>query len=309
MTKTLLRVATIALALACTPAQGVSPQIAASEQSPHVDPERQSAEPNTKAYGQPTASDFVTPTEDETPEDHDTTTEPDEYEDTPVEPVEPIDPFADEGFRLPLPAPVLPGTAPAMRHANLSPAQCRRELKKLALPFLRQRGTKGVANALRVDDALNGIRFIAPGKASQFGILDCRLALALNGLSEILLEHEVVSVRVDNFYRRAARLPGSRKRSQHAYGLAMDVTQFTLADGRELSIEEHWGAPLGDPVCGPDATLDAAVGSEGVALRNLVCAIARSGLFHHMLTPSYNLAHRDHLHLDIKRDAKTSMLR
>jgi hypothetical protein len=40
-------------------------------------------------------------------------------------------------------------------------------------------------------------------------------------------------------------------------------------------------------------------------LRNIVCAAARAGLFHHVLTPNYDAAHRDHLHLDIKRDARS----
>jgi hypothetical protein len=39
-------------------------------------------------------------------------------------------------------------------------------------------------------------------------------------------------------------------------------------------------------------------------LRNIVCAIARTGFFHHMLTPNYNQAHENHLHFDIKRDEK-----
>ena len=54
---------------------------------------------------------------------------------------------------------------------------------------------------------------------------------------------------------------------------------------------------------GPEARLvDAS--PTAIALRDLVCDIARSALFHHILTPSYNDAHRDHVHLDIKRGEK-----
>jgi hypothetical protein len=40
-----------------------------------------------------------------------------------------------------------------------------------------------------------------------------------------------------------------------------------------------------------------------------VCDIVRSGLFHHVLTPSYDAAHRDHLHLDIKREGWAVIVR
>ena len=48
---------------------------------------------------------------------------------------------------------------------------------------------------------------------------------------------------------------------------------------------------------------------EAVSLRNLFCDVARSGLFHHLLTPSYDLAHKNHLHLDIKRDSKDLLVK
>ena len=35
-----------------------------------------------------------------------------------------------------------------------------------------------------------------------------------------------------------------------------------------------------------------------------VCAVAREGIFHYLLTPNFNVAHRNHLHLDIKRGLK-----
>ncbi len=273
------------------------PSAPSSSARVHEPPSDVPSEPPTYAYGNELST-------SERPESEKPDFEP-PSEDPPLP-----EPLTDEPFRKPLPSVVLPASSAAMRYANLSPTQCRKELSKRKLPFARQGGnTKGVATALRVTDTLRGVRFIVPGKRSPFGILDCRLALTLDDFAQLLLEHDVVSVRVDNFYRRAARLPGSRKRSQHAHGLAIDLTEFTLKDGRKLDVEEHWGSELGGTTCGPEATLNATPGSEAVILRNLVCAVARSGLFHHILTPSYDRAHRDHLHLDIKRDAKTSMLR
>src|SRR5690606_15481156 len=203
----------------------------------------------------------------------------------------------------------LPKTAAAMRFANLSPGQCRRELKARDLPFKRSGGpAKGIATPLRFADTIGSVRFKAPGGKSVFGMLDCRLALVLAELAPLLERHDVTVVRVDNMYRPRARLPGSRKRSQHSYGLAIDILGFELGDGRSLSVERDWNGRRGEPVCGPEA--DPITPSEAaVALRNIVCDIARSGLFHHLLTPNYDAAHGNHFHFDIKRDASTLLIR
>ena len=47
----------------------------------------------------------------------------------------------------------------------------------------------------------------------------------------------------------------------------------------------------------------------GIHDEDLVCDVAQSGLFTYMLTPNYNQAHHDHLHVDIKRDAKRTVIR
>jgi hypothetical protein len=112
----------------------------------------------------------------------------------------------------------------------------------------------------------------------------------------------VAAVRIDNFYRPRAKLPqGHGKKSQHAYGLAADVVSFTLDDGRVLDVERDFHGRLGEPVCGPGAFLEP-LDDAATRLRNLVCELGRGGYFHHMLTPNHDAAHRNHLHLDIKRD-------
>jgi hypothetical protein len=102
-------------------------------------------------------------------------------------------------------------------------------------------------------------------------------------------------------------LPGRRTHSQHRYGLAIDLVAFGLADESELSVENDWQGERDKPVCGPDSRLTEPT-ERAIALRNVVCDIARSGIFHHILTPSYDEAHRDHLHLDIKRGEKRSLI-
>jgi hypothetical protein len=121
-----------------------------------------------------------------------------------------------------------------------------------------------------------------------------------------LKRHDVVEVGVDNMYRPHAHLPGKKKPSQHSYGLAIDMTRLKLADGRELVVERDFQGALGEPVCGADARPE--LESDALRLRDLICDVARSGSFHHILTPNHDVAHRNHFHLDIARGARQRMI-
>lgn len=68
--------------------------------------------------------------------------------------------------------------------------------------------------------------------------------------------------------------------SQHATGNAIDVAGFVLADGRRISVLRDW------PRSGAAAKFLRAA-------RDSAC-----GSFGTTLSPDYNAAHRDHLHLD-----------
>lgn len=204
-------------------------------------------------------------------------------------------------FRAPL---VIPKDSPAKRLAALSPAQCMKELAARKLPFTRSKQVAaGVATPLRSTGPLSGVRIVIPRAPSLFGVLDCRAALALDELASVLAAHDVVEVQVDNSYRPKAHLPGKKAtRSQHAYGLALDVTRVRLKDGTSLEIERDWHATIGDTSCGPEATMTDP-NAASIALRDIVCDVARRGIFHHILSPSWDAAHRNHLHLDIQRNA------
>jgi len=191
-----------------------------------------------------------------------------------------------------------------MRFANLTASACAAELRRRGLPVAPDRGpAEGIAVPVRLTGELRGVRFLSPGQKSVYGKLDCRLALALDELAGVLEGHQIVTVRVDNLYRPHARLPGRRTSSQHRYGLAIDLVSMERADGTELSVERDFHAIAGGSPCGPDARIADAT-EQAVTLRDLVCEIARSGIFHHVLTPNFNEAHHDHLHLDIKRGEK-----
>ena len=214
---------------------------------------------------------------------------------------------ADRSYLQPLPAPIVTKTSPASRWASLGGAQCLAEVTRRKLGVTRFRGAAdGVQTPVRVTAVIGGVRFVTPGKKSPYGILDCRLALALADLAEILERHGVVEVRVDNMYRPHAHLPGKKKPSQHSYGLAIDMTRLKRADGSELVVERDFQGALGEPVCGEGARDE--LPSEASALRDLICDVARAGTFHHILTPNHDAAHHDHFHLDIARGARQRII-
>lgn len=205
-------------------------------------------------------------------------------------------------YKKPLPEPAVLARGTANRYANLSPAACKKQLaaRKVAIEFVG--AAPGIANPVRIVGPIGGIQFHTGPKKSPFGMADCRLVLTWLDLIPLLREHKVASIRIDNFYRKGARLPARKsKKSQHAYALATDLTSFTLEDGTLLEVEKDFHGKLGQEVCGPTAVVQNN-DPKGVLLRNLVCDIGRTGAFHHILTPNANLAHRNHLHLDIARD-------
>lgn len=68
--------------------------------------------------------------------------------------------------------------------------------------------------------------------------------------------------------------------SEHATADAIDVAAFILTDGRRISIAGDWND----------------TGRDGAFLRAV--RDGACGLFSTVLSPDYNAAHRDHLHLD-----------
>ncbi|WP_240636123.1 extensin family protein [Caldimonas tepidiphila] len=71
------------------------------------------------------------------------------------------------------------------------------------------------------------------------------------------------------------------RRSRHATADALDVAGFVLADGRRIRVQQHWHE--GDDVAAR-------------FLREVHRGACR--FFDGVLGPGYNVAHRDHLHLE-----------
>lgn len=73
--------------------------------------------------------------------------------------------------------------------------------------------------------------------------------------------------------------------SEHAFGNALDIASFTLADGRRISVQEGWkGLP-----------------EEQGFLRDVAAAACRD--FSTVLAPGSNIYHYNHIHVDLMRRA------
>jgi hypothetical protein len=166
--------------------------------------------------------------------------------------------------------------------------------------------TPGLAQPLRIDGSLSGVRFELP--RSIHGLLDCRLVLLLDDLAKDLSARGVKAVIVNNVYRPGSKLPeptprSSLRVSQHALGLAIDITAFELEDATLLDVERDWHGALGAAPCGPSSTV-LNDNPAGITLRNLTCAIAAAGYCNHLITPNRDAAHANHLHCDIEAGAR-----
>jgi hypothetical protein len=75
---------------------------------------------------------------------------------------------------------------------------------------------------------------------------------------------------------------GARKMSEHGLGNAVDVAAFILRDGRKITVEKGWH-------------------SEEPEIREFFETIHRSACkrFQTVLSPDYNAAHYNHMHLDM----------
>jgi hypothetical protein len=164
---------------------------------------------------------------------------------------------------------------------------CKKLLKRAGVRFAElepvTRGQCGYADAVRLD--AGGARTIGfdparPGMA-------CPVAAALSMWEWNVVQPAALRrfgsrvVTFEHFGTYNCRpIAGSSSLSQHSYARAIDIAGFVLANGRRITVMRDWWGKN-----------DAAAFLRDV--RNGACE-----LFSTTLSPDYNAAHHDHLHLD-----------
>ncbi len=192
--------------------------------------------------------------------------------------------------------------------AALDRAGCFAVLEAHEVPFhpLEPEAAEGVGIPIRLDGPIAGIRVASRGHSELHEILDCRLAVAVLAWSPVLRAAGVRGLLHYSVFRPGARVASTGRRSGHAAGLAIDLGVFEMEDGAALDVLAAWESRArGAPPCAGEH----AEGPASAALRRVVCAVAAAELFQVVLTPHFDAAHANHLHLELREGVPWQFVR
>ncbi len=150
------------------------------------------------------------------------------------------------------------------------------------LPAIRASGGCGFDRAVVVKTSL------ARWKAPEILPMACDLAAKLHlwerhvviPAAEKYLGSPVVEIEAFGSFQ-CRRVSGADRLSEHAFAKAADIAAFKLADGRRISVLDHYRSK----------------GARGDFLREIHGRAC--DLFDVTLGPEYNAEHRNHFHLDV----------
>ena len=185
---------------------------------------------------------------------------------------------------------------------------CERRLEEMGVSFRRYRGARaeGVRRPIVLEGEVRGLEVRGRWDNELHSVTDCRLVLAVADWAPILLRAGVREIQYFSMLRPGARIARSGRVSSHASAMAIDVGWFILEDGTELSILDDWeDRDRGEAPCGGRYREDA----HSALMRRVVCEAADEGIFQIMITPHHDHAHRNHLHLEVRPDARSVWLR
>ena len=94
-------------------------------------------------------------------------------------------------------------------------------------------------------------------------------------------------------------IAGSMTLSQHAFATAIDLANFRTAAGVTHSVNDDF-VMNGSPTCPPRA-----VNARDRLLKEVACWMFDARVFHIVLTPNYDAAHRNHFHVDLTAGGRT----
>ena len=151
-----------------------------------------------------------------------------------------------------------------------------------------EEGACGMDAPLQVTAVANGTVAISPVPTLNCPFTDALeawIARAVQPAARTQFGVEVVEIRQISAYACRNRNNFGRELSEHAFGNALDVSAFKLANGRLVSIQHHWNGGADE-----QAFLRQAFGGA--------CAT-----FTTSLGPGSNIMHYNHFHIDLARVA------
>ena len=194
----------------------------------------------------------------------------------------------------------------AFQYAALTGADCLKELDRRKVPYKLEPPTKQVDTPLRFTGAIRGVELKLtkraeenPDPVSPAAVADCRLALAIDDMMQVVAKRGVKKVEYLSMYRKRGVgfiRPGKR----HPAGLAIDVATLKLKDDKTVSVYADWHGRVGQKTCGEGAAKPRKNTPGAALLRSVVCELADKGSFNLVLTPHYDWGHKDHFHLEVR---------
>jgi hypothetical protein len=209
----------------------------------------------------------------------------------------------------------------ASRYAALGPSECRSELERRGVRFTRPATAPGVLIPVRLSGPVAGVLYRTDFPDSQrskvpYEVFDCRLVLALFDFGSILRDHDIVEVRMFSAWRPPPRSwPDGKIADRHPGGLAVDLRLFRKSSGEELAVEETFRAQIGAPPCPPLGTSAPPAGPtpgtdpKEQELRDVLCRAAAARIFHVLLSPNFDHAHRNHFHVEVRKGVRWFIVR
>lgn len=206
---------------------------------------------------------------------------------------------------------------PAAVYADMSKKACLAELSKRKIAYTEAGKSPGVLAPVRLTSNVGGVVFRsdAPDRersVSSAEVFDCRLVLALHDWAKILRAHGIDEVRTITAWRPPPRSwPRHKQADRHPGALAVDIRALgkkTAGNAPKvwLSIEKDFRGKIGTPVCGKTAQQGGTDAAK--TLRAVLCDASQKGLFTSILTPNYDRAHRDHVHVEIRPHTEWTLL-
>jgi hypothetical protein len=207
----------------------------------------------------------------------------------------------------------------ASRYAALGPNDCRTELERRGIRFTQPASAPGVLIPVRLTGPVAGVVYRTDFPDRQrskvpYEVFDCRLVLALFDFGSILRDHDVVEVRMYSAWRPPPRSwPEGKISDRHPGGLAADLRLFRKSSGEELAVEESFRGEIGAAPCPSSGTPASPAGPASdpkeQELRDVLCRAAAARIFHVLLSPNFDHAHRNHFHVEIRRGVRWFIVR
>lgn len=179
---------------------------------------------------------------------------------------------------------------------------CHEQLGLLRMNFTAGPETLGIDDPVTVHPPIAGVAFRNLNQTLNADIrMDCQLALRVHTMATDLVPlgiDEVEQWGVYNYRCNGEGVPPDCPNglSQHAQGMAIDFASFSGTG--TYDVEDDWTPSLSADTCTQTTT-----STEHLFLRDLVCSWHQDKLFNIILTPNYNAAHHNHIHVDLTPDA------